>query len=153
MSFDEFRLRRLQLHLAGRDRRVGRGDLRLCRRKLCDGRGTFLHHGRFAFAHLVLGACDLRFGIGKLRFRVGELLFGILDLLSGLIDFLLLLLTDARLSCFRLAGKKFDELVLVFLYAVAVIIRPIVEMFSIVVDDACDHRHLGVEFRRHGHGV
>lgn len=43
------------VHLAGRDRRVGRGDLRrLCRRKLCDGRGTFLHHGRFAFAHLVL---------------------------------------------------------------------------------------------------
>ena len=74
-------------------------------------------------------------------------------LLGFNVGFLLLLLTDARLSCFRLAGKKFDELVLVFLYAVAVIIHPIVEMCSIVVDDACDHRHLGVEFRRHGHGV
>ena len=106
--------------------------------------------------HLVQHGCGLvehGFGEFKLGASVIELLFGILDLLSGLIDFLLLLLTDARLSCFRLAGKKFDELVLVFLYAVAVIIRPIVEMFSIVVDDACDHRHLGVEFRRHGHGV
>ena len=143
LSFDEFRSAPTAVAL-GRPRpdALGRGDRRLCRRKLCDdGRGTFLHHGRFAFAHLVLAPRSALWHRQAALPRRRAAVAGILDLLSGLIDFLLPLLSRMLDSCFRLPARSLTSWPCVSGYAVAVIIRPIVEMFSIVVDDACDHRH------------